>query len=346
MMPEEWPIAASAGDQSPPARAAGRGRLTTVRADFFLDPDKRLSEQERALMTARLHCLVSDIADELRAALPGHRQAANDQDNAVLIDRLSRAGLLDLPALVALLLRRADEFRISAAATSRGGRREARVLQGLVSNPHGAVSAAAMALILARGRRRDRFGQCLVAFDDLSPAVAESLVNRVAAALRSSFGTDSATADSELAEATARLVSNHQPDRSIDRLCANLVALLDEHDTLTDELVLSAGQEGELAFVAEALARRSGLPGLSVQDQLLSGDTRRVIALLKVAGCERPLAAGLLAGVGDLIGIEDAGHAIALFDSMPETAVAAARAWLGTDVDYRDALTALEQRHG
>jgi hypothetical protein len=70
MMPEEWPIAASAADENAPARRAGSERLATVRADFFLDSDERLSEQERALMTAMLHCLVSDVADELRAAVP------------------------------------------------------------------------------------------------------------------------------------------------------------------------------------------------------------------------------------------------------------------------------------
>lgn len=112
MMPEEWPIAALASDQTAPARAAGRGRLATVRADFLLDPAARLSEQERALMTAMLDCLLGDIADELRASQSGAHHAANDQDNANLMDRLARAGLLDLPELIALLLRRADEFRI------------------------------------------------------------------------------------------------------------------------------------------------------------------------------------------------------------------------------------------
>ena len=52
MMPEEWPIAAFAADENAPARFAGRGRLATVRRDFFLNPAKRLTEQERALMTA------------------------------------------------------------------------------------------------------------------------------------------------------------------------------------------------------------------------------------------------------------------------------------------------------
>src|SRR5256885_11632586 len=184
MMPEEWPIAAPAADGNGPARRAGRGRLATVRRDFFLDPAKRLTEQERALMTAMLHCLVSDVADAVRAALPNGRLAANDEGDTALIGALSASGLLDEPDLMALLLRRADEERIAAAARARSGRREARVLQGLVSHDYGAVAAAAMALILGRGRRRDRFAQCLIAFDDLSPASAEHLVHAVAAGMR------------------------------------------------------------------------------------------------------------------------------------------------------------------
>src|SRR4051794_24505167 len=109
MMPEEWPIAAAAADDNAPARLAGRGRLFTVRRDFFLDPAKRLTEQERALMTAMLHCLVSDVADAIRSELPNGRVAANDEGDAVLIEALTLSGLLDESGLVALLLRRADE---------------------------------------------------------------------------------------------------------------------------------------------------------------------------------------------------------------------------------------------
>ena len=60
MVPEEWPIAVPAADLTvAPARNAGRDRLSTVRVDFFLDPGQRLSEQERAVMTAMLHGLVA-----------------------------------------------------------------------------------------------------------------------------------------------------------------------------------------------------------------------------------------------------------------------------------------------
>src|SRR4051794_3488939 len=220
MMAEEWPIAAApAGTASAPARGAGRDRLFTVRADFFLDPAGRLTEQERALMTAMLHCLVGDIADELRAAMPAGAAsaAANDEGNLALLETLSAARLLDRAALVRLLLRRADEERIATAARARSGRREARVLQGLVSHQSGAIAAAAMALILARGKRRDRFGQCLIHFDDLPPAEAVALVHAVSAAMRGELAAavGFAEADRLLAAAGADVLSCHDPASSI-----------------------------------------------------------------------------------------------------------------------------------
>src|SRR6185503_13606026 len=120
-------------------------------------------------------------ADAIRAALPSGRIAANDEGDAALVAALTSSGLLDEPALMALLLRRADEERIATAARARSGRREARVLQGLES---------------------------------------------------------------------------HDDERGIDALTAGLVHFLDEAGGLTDELILGAANEGEVAFVAEVLARR------------------------------------------------------------------------------------------
>jgi hypothetical protein len=348
MMPEEWPIAAPAADGNAPARLAGRGRLSTVRRDFFLDPAKRLTEQERALMTAMLHCLVSDVADSIRAALPSGRLAANDEGDAALIEALTASGLLDEAGLMALLLRRADEERIATAARARSGRREARVLQGLVSHDYGAVAAAAMALIIGRGRRRDRFGQCLIAFDDLPAASAEALVHAVAAGLRGELAANRGTpaADLELTQAADKVLGEHDEERGIDALTSALVHFLDESGGLTDDLVLGAAHEGEVAFVAEVLARRAGVPTDSAMDEFLSGEDGDVMALLRMAGVSRELGAGLLAGIGDLLGVSDAGAAIGLFDRMTDEQAQAARSWLLTEPAYRAALERLGQGRG
>lgn len=348
MLPEEWPIAAQAADLIAPARHAGGDRLCTVRVDFFLNPAQRLTEQERALMTAMLHCLVGDIADEVRAALPNGVAAANDDGNATLVETLSAARLLDRPALVRLLLRRADEERIATAATARSGRREARVLQGLVSHEDGAVAAAAMALILARGRRRDRFGQCLLHFDDLATDEARSLVHLICAAMRPDLVavTGAAEADRQLAHAAAQVLASHDPGSGIDSLTANLVRLLDEEGDLSDELIVAGAMEGEMTFVAHALSRRSRVRAEVAMDELLSGDERRAMAVLRTAGVSRTVAASLLAGVGDLLGLIDPGHAIDAFDRLSEAEVEDARTWLTTDAAYRRAVTALGYDNG
>ena len=347
MMPEEWPIAASAADQSAPVRADG-DRLSTVRIDFFLKPADRLSEQERALMTAMLHCLVSDIADELRAALPNMATPANDEGNLALIELLSSTGLLNRAGLFRLLLRRADEERIATGAKSRAGRREARMIQGLVSHSDGAIAAAAMTLIIARGRRRDRFGQCLLHFDDLPAQEASALVCSLAAALRTNLtgAGGTAQADRLLSTAMAQVMARHDPGSSIEQLTAALVRLLDEENALSDELVAAAAMEGEMNFVAQALARRSGIRCDIALDELLSGDPKRVMALLRMGRLTRETAAALLAGIGDLIGIADPARAIGEFDQLSDADVANALNWISTDPLYQRAVAAVGGTNG
>jgi len=341
MTPEEWPSAAEAAERSAPPRRSGRGRLSTVRTDFFLNAAERLTEQERALMTAMLHCLIGDVADDLRAALPAGWAAANDETNAALIGDLLAAELLDEPDLMLLLLRRADEERIAGGAKARSGRRDARALQGLVSHDDRAVSAAAMALILARGRRRDRFGQCLITIDDLPGEAAQRVVHAVAAGLRRELPPASGDAHLMLADASRDLIGRLDPRRSMDSLTNDLVALLDDRQAIADELLLAAANEGEAAFLAQAFARKAGITNETALDELLSADAGRIIALLRVAGASRELAAGLLATIGDLLGIADPGEAITTFDKMTDEQVSAARAWLSTAPDYRTALESL-----
>jgi hypothetical protein len=348
MMPVEWPIASPATEGDGRARVARRGRLSTVRRDFFLDPAKRLTEQERALMTAMLHGLVSDVADAIRAALPTGRVAANDVGDAALIGELTSSGLLDEAGLMRLLLRRADEERISTAAKARSGRRDSRILQGLVSSDHGAVAAAAMALILGRGRRRGRFGESLLALDDLPLASAEHFVHTVAAALRGDLARARGmpAADQELAEASRQVLERYDEQRGVDALTGSLVQSLEGSGGLTDQLILGAAHEGEIAFVSEVVARRARVPGDAALDELLSGESRSVIGLLRMARISRDLCAGLLAAVGDLLGLDDAGAAIAQFDALTDDQAEAERAWLLTSPAYRAALESLGQGRG
>ena len=299
-------------------------------------------------MTAMLHAMVSDIADELRASLPANSAVANDDDNGELVAELTAARLLDQPPLIELLLRRAEEEQITTAVKARSGRRDGRLLQSLVSDESASISAAAMALILARGQRRDRFGQARVEYDDLPAETAVALTQIVGAGLRRRLlaNVDKQTADRQLALACAALLARHDEDKRLESLAAVLVRLLDEQGRVDEDLIAAAAEDGEVVLVAQALARRAAIGGEDAFDLLLGGEGASLMLLLRMAGASRELAARLLAGPGDLLEIADAGRAIARFDSITQDEVDSAREWLRLDPSYRSALAALGQDHG
>jgi hypothetical protein len=183
----------------------------------------------------------------------------------------------------------------------------------------------------------------LLHFDDLPRDEARILVQSIAAAFRRELveRVGRAEADRLLSNASAQLAASHDPGSSLENLTATLVRLLEEEGDLDDERIGAAGIEGEMNFIAHALARRSGISGDVALDELLSGDSNRVMALLRMGKVRRETAAGLLAGIGDLLGIGDPGQAIARFDNMSDADVAEALSWLTADSAYKQAVAAL-----
>ena len=201
-----------------------------------------------------------------------------------------------------------------------------------------------MAVVLARGRRRDRFGQSLIDFDDLSAELAVSIVHAIGAALRPEL--DPASADRRLSAACIGLLSRHDEGLRLDALVAALVRALDETDRLDDDLLAAAAHEGELDLLSAGLARRAGIDGEDAFRHLASPADGRLTMLLRMAGASRSLAARLLADIGELLGIADPGHEIASFDQIDPAAVDAARSWLRLDPHYRAARVALGGPNG
>jgi hypothetical protein len=342
-MTEEWPVAAPQSERAAePVRRAGRERLHTVIADFFLDSDERLTEQERALMNGMLAGLLGGIADEIRAVLPPALGAANDEDGFALVKTFGRAGLLDRTAVIGLLLRRTEEERIAVAVRSRTSANPI-FLQALIAGSDEHVSAAAMDLILARGRRRDPFGQLKVDFDDLPADVAAPLVYAVAAALRSRLmpAAGDSSPDRELADAAATLIARHDEGRSAESLTAALVRALVAGGRLDEPSLMSAAQEGDAALVVEALAQRAGIECAAAWDNFIAGSNGRLALLLKMTGVSREFAANLLAHIGDLLGISDLGREIERFDSLDLQQVWDEQEQLRLNPDYRAALANL-----
>jgi hypothetical protein len=348
MLPEEWPIRPPAERGSiAPAINGGRDRLSTVRRDFFLPAAHRLNEQERALMTAMLHRLVEDVSVEIQALLPQEWLPANE-DHSGLIDRLWHSGLLDIERLVALLLRRADEERVSAAFNARQGNRGTPMIQPLVSSEDAGIAAAAMAVLIARGRRRDRYGQPQVELDDVPPDEAATLVHAVAVGLceRKPVHVSNSDAERELCRAAQTLLARHDPAKALDQLMAELIRLLDERGQLDDLFLRTAIDGAELSVLGHALARRAGIDAITAIGELLSGESRRIMLLLRLGGVPREIAGQLLAVLGDLLGLGADPHALAIFDSFASDRVAAARSSLGLDPHFKSALKALGHGNG
>lgn len=346
-MAEEWPIAAPQPERAAePARGAGADRLRVVMADFFLNPDRRLTEQERALMSFMLADLLSSMADEIRSALPASG-AANDSDGRALVKALADAGLLHHPSLIALLLRRADEERIATAVRARASGHPI-FIQSLIAVSDAEVSAVAMDLILGRGRRRDSLCQLKLDFDDVPADVAAPLAYAIAAALRGEalHGSTPERVDRELADAAVALLASHDEGRSIDALMAALVRALAASARLDEPLLSAAAEEGDLAFLAEALAQLAGIDASTAWDHLVPGADGRAVLLLKMAGMSRAFAAGILVQLGDLIGIADAGSEVDRFDGIELQQAWQEQERLRLDPSYWSALAAIGPGRG
>lgn len=295
-------------------------------------------------MTAMLADLVNMAADEFTTRL-ADAEPAND-DGEQIFDRLWRAGLLDIPELIALLLRRAEEERISAGIRASRPASKNRFLQSLVSDSDLQVSAAAMALILARGRRRDRFDGPRLTFDDLSAEAAVALVSAIAAALRADLASrlGAAEADERLSGASQSLLSDHDEGNRVEARLFDLVHALDGSRGLDEQLIRSALAEAELALVVEALARRAGIGFEPAWDHFAGGQGRLAL-LLRMAGVTRELAGEIVSGTAEVVGSSTETEMQA-FDKFTLDEVDRARGWLRLDPAYRAAIGVLDSENG
>jgi hypothetical protein len=337
MMPVEWPLAASAADRPvDPARPrAGRDRLAIAKADFFLDESGRLSDEERALMAAMLRALVTDIADELIAGLPPIMAAQAEPVRDGIYRRLRNAGLMEREGLVALLLRRADEQQLSARAD-----RNAPTVAALVSDEAAPVAEAAMALTLARGRRRDRFGRLGAEFDDLAAEDAVALAYVISAALKDALADD---ADQSLTTAAEALLGRHDEGKRLEAQVASLARALEAADRADDAMVTRLAQDGDAALLVGLLARRAAIDLIDAWNLFTGGE---VMLLARLAGCHRTAAAQILAAFEPMTGGQGAERIIDRFAALGDDEVERRRRWMRLDPHYRAAREALERSGG
>jgi hypothetical protein len=340
-MPAEWPIAALPFNErqrraSTTLHVAGGRRIAAIVQDLFLEPEARLSEQERALMVAMLHGLVERIAVELRARLSPGAAESCAAGPAELIADLARAGLIQDEALVGLLLRRADTQRI--ASSGRGGR---STLQRWTASADAAIAAAAMTLVAERGRGRDRFGRSTLDLADLPLSLSTGLVVAIGAAL--SHRSEEPN-DAEMNEAIASLLSTRAQAPSLEELEAALVEALGSEERRAPGLLVALAAEGEAPILAAVLAAEARIPAEEAWLALLGG-AEQVALLLRLAEVKRADAAALLAAATPALGIGDPVRAFETFEALSAEAIEQARAELSLLAAYRDARRIIG-RHG
>jgi hypothetical protein len=287
-------------------------------------------------MSAMLHGLIEGIAVELRARLSPEAAAACAAGPAEIIADLTRAGLIQDEALVKLLLRRADSQRL--ASSGRGGR---STLQRWTADQDAALAAAAMTLVAARGRGRDRFGRVALDIADLAAPLAYGLVVAVGASLGLRCGEPS---DAEIADAIAGLLATRGETPSLEQLEAGLVDALGSEGRRAPGLLVALAEEGEAPVLATILATEARIPAEEAWNALLAG-AEPVAMLLRLAAVRRPEAAALLAAAGPALGIGDPVRAIEAFDCLSPVQVENVRSELALPAAYRTARRIIG-RHG
>lgn len=338
MMPVEWPLAVTAADRpvDPVRLRPGPERLPVAMADFFLDESLRLTDEERSLMAAMLRELVDDIADELIAAFPPILAARAELLRDGLYAKLRAAGLLARKELVALLLRRVSEQRLSIHA---GGKGDELVL-ALAGDADATVAEAAMALALARGRRKDRFARLKSEFDDLPAEEAVALVSAVAAALGLGLNDEG---DQQVSTASGQLLAAHDEGRRLEARVELLARALEASGRAGDTMVQDCARHGDAALAVALLARRAGIALGEAWEMFASGEP---MVLARLAGCDRGTAAQIVAAFEPMAGQESAESFIERFDALGDNEVEQRRRWLRLDGQYRAAREALDRANG
>ncbi len=332
-------------------RGAAR-RRASVTADLFLPESLRLTERERLIARDLLTRLIRTIEDELRTmlaerfrdheALAAALSAAHVEIAAPLFDGTDALANRDL---VSLLLRRSEEHRLFRAAPSRIER-----LQALVADRDAAIAADAMAVLVARSRRLDRFQEPVLARTELPADLQHRFVWTVAAALRTylveSHGIDPAAADAALGPAASSLISGYDEGDSLEARCNRLARALHAAGRLDGAALAGFLMEGTLPLFLAGLSARTGIAYEAVWDILSEPEGRGAVTLLAAAGLDRQQAGDVLLCLAAQPVEARLVRQITWFETLDADLAAQALSMWSLDPAYRQALLRLDHATG
>ncbi len=325
--------------------ASARARLDAAAADLHLPQRDRLTEWQRRTMLALLDRLIGSVEDDLRSALAA-RLPAEDYEaiHAALSSaqiEIARPLLDDAapwdPALIALLLRRAEEHRLQANGADN------LLLVELSGNGDEAIAAEAMALLVAQSRRVDSFREPLLLRTELPAELEHGLVWTMAASLRAylvcTHDVPPPVADQAIAEAAAALLSGYDEGETFATLALRLVRTLDAGGQLDDRLVARMAGEAGLPVLLAALSVRAGLSVDACWELIGDPGARGAVLLLRAARLSREAAGAILFalhGDGDAVIAE-----FERFDGVEPAGAAALLTLWRADPAYRAAVASL-----
>ncbi len=332
-------------------RGAAR-RRASVTSDLFLPEPLRLSERDRLIARDLLARLVRTIEDELRAALAPRFAGQEALAAALASAHVEIAGpvfdgtaALGDPDLVSLLLRRAEEHRLFRAAPNRTER-----LQALIADRDPVIAADAMAVLIARSRRLDRFQEPMLARTELPADLQHRFVWTVAAALRTYMvefhAIDSAAADAALAEAAAGLIAGYDEGDALEARCIRLARRLHGDARLDGAAIAAFLLEGTLPLFLAGLSAATGIAYDAVWEILADPAERGPATLLAAAGLDRQQAGDVLLCLAAVPVEASLVRQIALFDMLDAAAASRALSLWALDPAYRMAVLRLSEPAG
>ncbi|MGQ0560152.1 MAG: DUF2336 domain-containing protein [Sphingosinicella sp.] len=279
--------------------AASRERFATAATDLLLSEQVRLTEWQRITASRLLARLVRTVEVNLRTGLAA-RYSDNDMLHAALTSAqvpiatpiLERTQALRDPDLISVLVRRVEEHRFWKSRVEHG--REYVV--SLVSDADQAIAADAMALVIARSRRFDRFEEPSVGRAELPAELQHRLVWIVAAALRQYLVQqhDLAAVDAVIGEVASALIASYDEGETFDALALKLSRRLQASGRLSGAELNRMLEDGLLPMFLAGLSLLNRLDLAAAWEILADPRGRGPALLLRAAALSREEAAILL----------------------------------------------------
>jgi uncharacterized protein (DUF2336 family) len=291
-------------------------------ADLRIPDTHRLTEMDRAQMSAILAKLIHSIEIDLRLnladALPqgGEKYAAMIRtlaDDRIEIAQTTlehHTSIVD-ETLVGLVKARSDEHRLVLALREQAAHgmqmlhdgKSQDVIESLLRHREATVSRRAMEYMVAETKRTDRFDEPVLSLAELPPEILEKLIWMVTAALRPPLMNDFGVAHTDLDEALQasgrRLLLEQGEQQNLLGRAQRLVHQLDDAGELTDAFLLRCLRQQRVYLFVAGLAQRSNVNFHTVWQIFTDRSLKSIAVLARAISMSREAVSAMLLALAD-----------------------------------------------